>query len=89
MQKKVTDDYARNNLGEVMDDVSLRGDNVVIEREGEPVAAVIPMALYENLHARREEFWRQVEAIRERVAEVDEKVLDQAIAEAVDHARQK
>jgi prevent-host-death family protein len=47
MERTVSASEAGPELGRLLDDV-MRGDRVVVEREGEPVAAVIPI----------EEYWR-------------------------------
>lgn len=41
MQKTVSAMKARQNLGQIMNEVSLRGHDVIIERAGKPVAVLI------------------------------------------------
>ncbi len=43
----------RQNLAEVIDDVRTKGDDYIVLRHGEPVAAVVPLAVYEQWHESR------------------------------------
>jgi len=45
--KIITAVKARHNLGQILNEVSLRGDEIIIERAGKPMVAVIPIASYE------------------------------------------
>jgi prevent-host-death family protein len=63
---------ARERLAEILNDVSGRGDRVILHRHGKDVAAVIPvddLALLEALEDRYD-----VEAARAALAESDERV---------------
>jgi prevent-host-death family protein len=46
---------ARRQFGKLLEDVAGRGDTVIVERHGEPVAAVIPIARYRQMCAERDE----------------------------------
>jgi prevent-host-death family protein len=43
MLKKISDMKARQNLGQIMNEVSLRADDYIIERAGKPLVAVVSM----------------------------------------------
>src|SRR3954454_2154108 len=58
MKRRLSAVEARKKLGEILDGVYYRGDEVVIERAGKPLAVVVPMKLYEQLGRGREEFWK-------------------------------
>jgi antitoxin (DNA-binding transcriptional repressor) of toxin-antitoxin stability system len=47
--KKINAMQARQNFGSMIDQVFYRGDQFVIERDGRPMAAVIPLSLLEEL----------------------------------------
>ena len=49
MQKKISAMKARQNLGQIMNEVALRGDDYIIERAGKPLVAVIDMEKYQRL----------------------------------------
>ncbi|WP_244085134.1 type II toxin-antitoxin system Phd/YefM family antitoxin [Desulforhabdus sp. TSK] len=49
MQKTISAMKARQNLGQVMNEVALRGDDYIIERAGKPLVAIIPIEKYQKL----------------------------------------
>jgi prevent-host-death family protein len=55
MKRTISAVEARQNLGDVLSGVLYRNDEVVIERAGKPVAAVVSMRLYERLLRQRQE----------------------------------
>src|SRR5215207_10759423 len=61
MEKRVGAYEARRHLGQILKEVSGRGDRYVLEYHGEPVAAVVPMAVYEGWKRRREAFFDRLE----------------------------
>jgi prevent-host-death family protein len=40
---------ARQNLGQMLEEVYYKGDQFIIERAGKPMAAVVPLSLLEEL----------------------------------------
>ena len=60
----------RRRFGELLDRV-VAGDPVVVERHGKPVAAVVPIALYERWRAERESFFDALRALADYVVERD------------------
>ena len=83
MLKKISAMKARQNLGQVMNEVALRGDDYVVERAGKPLVAIIPIEKYRKLQGYLNEFWEEVESFQQSVRDVDPKELDAAIEEAV------
>ncbi len=57
---------ARRQFGDVLDSVVANGDKFVVERNGKPVAAVVPVQLYEQWKRRREAFFERIRAAAER-----------------------
>ena len=45
---------ARQNFGQVMNEVSLKGDDYIIERAGKPLVAIVSMEKYQILQKERE-----------------------------------
>lgn len=83
MLKKISAMKVRQNLGQVMNEVALRGDDYVVERAGKPLVAIIPIEKYRKLQGYLNEFWEEVESFQQSVRDVDPKELDAAIEEAV------
>jgi prevent-host-death family protein len=88
MERKVAAFDARRKFGEILDEVMAKGDNYVVERHGKPIAAVVPIDLYEQWKRSREAFFDRLQATVEH-ANVPE---DEAMAlanEAVKKVRAK
>ena len=89
MRRKVTAVEARKRFGEVLEGVFYRGDEVVIERQGKPMAVVIPAELYASIRRARDEVFEQIERNWERNKDVNLAEIDAAVDEAVRAAREK
>jgi len=87
MVKKVPAMKVRDNLGQLLDEVYYRGDEVVIERAGKAMAVLVPVSRYEQFHRERQERFKILDRIKAKTRKVPAKVLDAAIAEAVRAAR--
>ncbi len=87
MLKKISAMKARQNLGQIMNEVSLKEDEYIVERAGKPLIAIIPIETYLKMKKEQEEakerFFRFVEETRERTKDIDPKILEQEIEEAV------
>ena len=60
MEKTVPAFEARRQFGKMLQDVLSRGDKFVVERHGEPVAAVVPIEVYEQWKRSREAFFARL-----------------------------
>ena len=49
MLKKISALKARQNLGQIMNEVSLLGDDFIIERAGKPMVAIVSVDKYQIL----------------------------------------
>ncbi|MCL4543668.1 MAG: type II toxin-antitoxin system Phd/YefM family antitoxin [Chloroflexi bacterium] len=58
---------ARRQFGRVLNEVVAKGDCYVVERHGEPIAAAVPIQIYEQWERSREAFFDRMEAIGQRV----------------------
>ena len=87
MKRKVNALEARRRLGELLEGVYYRGDEVIIERAGRPMAAVIPMARYESLQRSRDRLLELIEENWAKNKNVSYEELDREVAEAVREAR--
>ncbi|HEY7467658.1 MAG TPA: type II toxin-antitoxin system prevent-host-death family antitoxin [Dehalococcoidia bacterium] len=70
MKRKLSAVEARKKLGEILESVYYRGDEVVIERAGKPMAVVIPASLYESLEKSRRRLFELIELNWERNKDV-------------------
>jgi prevent-host-death family protein len=66
MTRTVAAIEARQRFGQLMNEVQLRHDHVIVERDGKPMVAVVPVEEYEAWMRHRGDFFAQVEAVRAR-----------------------
>ena len=77
----------RQNLGEMLNEVRYKHDSIVIHKDGQPVAALVDIGLFERIRAMEERFTRLTDGIRAALAPLDDAALEQVIDEAVRDAR--
>ena len=83
MYKRISALKARQNLGQVMNEVALKGDDYIIERAGKPLVAVIPMEKYQSLQEDWDKFFESVSAMSANVKEEEDEIVDKLVDEAV------
>lgn len=90
MERIIEASNSHLTIGEVITDVVANGDQIIIERDGEPVAAVVPVALYQQWQRAkkeaRKEFFDMMRLAAER-ANMSPEEADALAAEAVQWAR--
>jgi len=74
---------ARRRLGALLDDVSTTGAEYVIERNGKPTAAVVPIRVYEQHITGRRNAFDRVEALKQRLTK---NTTGQDLEDAIDDA---
>ncbi|HLB12691.1 MAG TPA: type II toxin-antitoxin system Phd/YefM family antitoxin [Dehalococcoidia bacterium] len=82
MEKTVPAFEARRNFGKILQEVLSRGDRYVVERHGEPVAALVPIEVYEQWKKARSAFFDKVREVSERAnmpPEEAEALADEAV----------
>jgi prevent-host-death family protein len=93
MKRKISAGEARTRLGELLEAVYYRGDEVVIERAGKPMAVVIPAARYEAMERRRKEagerMWAMIQEVHERNKDVPPEEIEREIEEAIAEVRRR
>jgi prevent-host-death family protein len=87
MQKTIAAIKARQNLGQIMNEVSLRGDDYIIERAGKPLVAIISMEEYTILQRARDDARQSLDKIWDKMGKDEGGQLDNIINEAVQAAR--
>lgn len=89
MVKKVNALKARQNFGQMLEEVYYKGDQFVIERAGKPMAAVVPLWQLEEWQKRREQFFAAVEDAQQQNQDVTPEVIEQEVQEAIRAVRPK
>lgn len=79
----------RQNLGQIMNEASLRGDDFIIERAGKPVAALVSMDKYRIIERDREKARVALDTIRGKMKNAVPDDVDELISEAVTVIRKK
>jgi len=87
MAKRISAMDLRKRLGQIMNEVTIRDDEYIIERDGKPMAALIPLWKLKQLEERKETFWKKVKEFRREGKRVQKKELEPAISEAVKAAK--
>ena len=82
MEKTIGAVEARRSLGRILQDVAAHGDRVVVERNGQPVAAVVPIDVYNRWKHLRTDFFARIQQASER-ADLTPEEADQFAADAV------
>jgi prevent-host-death family protein len=83
MLKKISAQKARQNFGELMDEVRLRGDRYIVNRGDKPLVAVIPVEEYLAWEQARERLYSRIVLMRDRTSREDAQVLESEIRQAI------
>ncbi len=87
MQKKISAMKARQNLGQIMNEVAIRGDDYIIERAGKPLVAIIDLEKYQRLEEDRQEALHSVRSIWSKMEGAGAKEVAEIVEEAVQATR--
>ena len=83
MLKKISAQKARQNFGELMDEVRLRGDRYIVNRGDKPLVAVIPVEEYLAWEQARERLYSRILLLRDRVHREETEILEGEIRQAI------
>jgi prevent-host-death family protein len=83
MKRTLSAVEARKRLGEILEGVYYRGDEVVIERAGKPMAVVLPMDRYEVIERARERFFELMSKSWDANKDVPLEQIERDVDEAV------
>ncbi|MBI3943582.1 MAG: type II toxin-antitoxin system Phd/YefM family antitoxin [Chloroflexi bacterium] len=86
MEKTIGAFEIRRNFGKILQEVTAKGDSFIVERHGEPVAAVVPIEVYEQWKQARSAFFDKIRAASER-ANLSAEEAETLAAEAVEAIR--
>ena len=89
MIKTLTAIKARQNLGEVLEEVYYNGDQYIIERAGKPMAAVVPLWQLQTHEKHKERLFGMLDKAWKSASSARPAVVEREIAEAVRAARNK
>ncbi|HEX7542300.1 MAG TPA: type II toxin-antitoxin system Phd/YefM family antitoxin [Anaerolineales bacterium] len=80
---------ARQKFAELLGRVGFGGDVAIVERSGKPMAALIPIQLYEQLIAERQARFEIIEKIRAAQKERPAEEVEQDVRGAVQRVRER
>lgn len=83
MLKRISAQKARQNFGELMDEVRLRGDRYIVNRGDKPLVAVIPVEEYLAWEQARERLYSRILLLRDRVRREETEILEGEIRQAI------
>ena len=89
MVKYISTLEIRHHLGELLNRVHLCDDRYVIERKGEPLAAVVPIWQFEKWQEQRGLLFRKIEKVRARNKSVSLETIEAEVNEAILANRQR
>jgi prevent-host-death family protein len=88
MEKELGVTKAREQFGELVEQVQYKGDSIIINRNGKPAAAIVSMDVYEAWKKERKNFFDQIRKMQSNAGlEPDE--ADKLALEAVSKIRNK
>jgi prevent-host-death family protein len=89
MAKRMSAKDARSKFSDLLGSVNYGGEEVIVERSGRPVAAVIPVPVYERLVAERQTRFEVIERVRSRVPKTSLEAIETDVREAVSKVRSR
>ena len=87
MKRRISAVEARKRLGEILESVYYRGDEVVIERAGKAMAVVIPAERYEAMERSRERLFDLIEENWERNKDIPYEDIEREVQQAIGEVR--
>jgi len=82
MLKKISAMKARQNLGQLLNEVSIRGDSYIIERAGKPLAVLVDMERFQQLQEDQNSALQALKKVWEKMAGADPREIEAALEEA-------
>lgn len=89
MIREATAMTVRQNLGELLNEIQYRQDQILITKGGKPVAAMVDVVLFDKIRLMRDEFERMSAELAKPYQGESAEVAEMEIAEAVAAARKR
>lgn len=89
MAKRMSAKDARSKFADLLGSVNYGGEEVIVERSGRPVAAVIPVPVYERLVAERKARFEVIERVRSYSNEAAVEEIESDVRDAVTKVRER
>jgi prevent-host-death family protein len=89
MAKRMSAKDARSKFSDLLGTVNYGGEEVIVERSGRPVAAVIPVPVYERLVAERQTRFEVIERVRSRLPKASLEEIETDVRQAVAKVRSR
>ncbi|HNR65268.1 MAG TPA: type II toxin-antitoxin system prevent-host-death family antitoxin [Bacillota bacterium] len=86
MLKTISAMKARQNLGQIMNEVSIRSDSYIIERNGKPLVAIVPVSFLEEQELKKKGFLNLLDKAQSN-SNVTEEDIQNDIREAIKEVR--
>ena len=87
MEKIIIALKVRQNLGTLLNEVLLKNDQFIIERNGKPMAAVIPVWQFKQWKGKRKAFFRMIDQVQQRNKRTNQEIIESEITEAIAFAK--
>jgi hypothetical protein len=87
MARVIDAETMRDHLGDIIEQAGNRGDEFLVRREGQPLVAIIPYEVYEQLRRQREADFQVFHDVWEANRGVDPEQVAAEVAEAVAEVR--
>lgn len=87
MLKKISAIKARQNLGQLLNEVSIKGDAFIIERAGKPLAALVDLESLQKIQEDREAALAALQGIWKKMEGANNQEVSETIEKAITAAR--
>ena len=87
MAKHVGAREARSKFSDLIGSVRYGNEEVIVERSGKPMAAMIPVEMYERLVAERRARFDVMDRIRSRLPDIPPEKIDRDVTDAISRVR--
>ncbi len=74
---------ARKSFANLVERVGRGGEVLIVERSGKPMAAMIPLEMYEQLVAEREIRFQVLDRVRRHFPDAPEREIEQDVSQAI------
>ncbi|MBF0606487.1 MAG: hypothetical protein HQL61_02905 [Magnetococcales bacterium] len=93
MLKIISAVKTRQEIGQIMDDVYTASDTYIVEQEGIPLVAIVPMSEYKKMQDIKkrvvEKTFKFIEKVRVSTKDIDPEVLEKEIQKAVEAVKRE